>query len=445
MKTILIEPVMHRGEPRIKLIFDYDDELIKLVKKISGSTWSRTMKCWHIPEQENLMEFLKESLPDVIFEGAIGAPLKASDVQIIIAETDKRKNILYINLPYALKDDFKKLEGAWWHHGARKWSAVDNSDNRLQLKSLLEKAGYRLKYQEKEGPEKPPKPTRDSKSNKESLAQPDERFERQMRLEGKSENTIRQYKSFVSWYLSVQADDRYAEDAAEKVRRFIYDHVIKKDYGQTQQNGAISALKQYYQAVFGIVLDATDIPRPKKKRVLPKVISKEEFEKMYQTTRNLKHKVILLLMFGCGLRRNEVCELKISDIDFERGLIYVKGKGNKYRAVNPGNNLLEKLAKYIKSYMPEKFLIEGPNRGMYSGSSIGKIVSVAASEAGIERRVHPHMLRHSFATLLMERGVELRLIQEALGHSSSKTTEIYTYVSRATIKKMPVLLDEMKI
>jgi site-specific recombinase XerD len=82
---------------------------------------------------------------------------------------------------------------------------------------------------------------------------------------------------------------------------------------------------------------------------------------------------------------------------------------------------------------------------MYSGSSIGKIVTAAASEAGIERRVYPHMLRHSFATLLMERGVELRLIQEALGHSSSKTTEIYTYVSRATIKKMPVLLDEMKI
>ena len=445
MKTIAIEPTIHNHERRIKLKFAYDDLLISKIKKLPGCKWSRTMKCWHIPEPENLMVFLMKYLPEVRFDMVKDTASKEHDIQIIAAETDKRKNIFYINLPYALKDDFKKLEGAWWHPGARKWSAVDNGDNRLQLKSLLEKAGYGIKYQEKEEPEKSAKPVRDSKSNKESLPQPDERFDRQMRLEGKSENTIRQYKSFVSWYLSVQADDRYAEDAAEKVRRFIYDHVIKKDYGQTQQNGAISALKQYYQAVFGIVLDATDIPRPKKKRVLPKVISKEEFEKMYQATRNLKHKVILLLMFGCGLRRNEVCELKISDIDFERGLIYVKGKGNKYRAVNPGNNLLEKLAKYVKSYMPEKFLIEGPNREMYSGSSIGKIVSAAATEAGIERRVHPHMLRHSFATLLMERGVELRLIQEALGHSSSKTTEIYTYVSRATIKKMPVLLDEMKI
>jgi len=310
---------------------------------------------------------------------------------------------------------------------------------------MLEKAGYSLVFQEKEEPEKPAKPVRDSKSNKENLPQPNERFERQMRLEGKSENTIRQYKSFVSWYLSVQTDGQFENDTAEKVRKFIYDHVIKKEYGQNQQNGAISALKQYYQAVYGIELNASDIPRPKKKRVLPKVISKEEFEKMYGTTRNLKHQVILLLLFGCGLRRQEVCELRTADVDFERELIYVKGKGSKYRAVNPGNNLLEKLSKYVKSYMPEKFLIEGPKREMYSGSSIGKIVTAAASEAGIERRVYPHMLRHSFATLLMERGVELRLIQEALGHSSSKTTEIYTYVSRATIKKMPVLLDEMKI
>jgi site-specific recombinase XerD len=445
MKTITVEPAVHEDERRIKLIFDYDDLLISKVKELPGSRWSRRMKCWHIPEQDNIIEFLREYLPDVSFERAIDAPLKESDVQIISAETDRRKNIFYINLPYVLKDEFKKLEGAWWHPGARKWSAVDTHDNRLLLKSLLEKGGYELKFREKEGPEKPVKPVRDGKSLKENLPQADERFERQMRLEGKSENTIRQYKSFVSWYLSVQTDEQYVNDAAEKVRQFIYEHVIKKAYGQTQQNGVISALKQYYQSVFGIELDASDVPRPKKKRVLPKVISKEEFEKMYLATRNLKHKVILLLMFGCGLRRNEVCELKISDIDFERGLIYVKGKGNKYRAVNPGSNLLEKLAKYIKSYMPEKFLIEGPNREMYSGSSIGKIVSMAASEAGIERRVHPHMLRHSFATLLMERGVELRLIQEALGHSSSKTTEIYTYVSRATIKKMPVLLDEMKI
>jgi site-specific recombinase XerD len=158
---------------------------------------------------------------------------------------------------------------------------LDNADNRSQLRSLLEKAGYQLAFREKEEPEKPLRPTRSDKHENKDQPQPDERFERQMRLEGKSENTIRQYKSFVTWYLSVQTDKQYANDAAEKVRQFIYEHVIKKAYGQTQQNGVISALKQYYQSVFGIELDATDVPRPKKKRVLPKVITNEEFEKMY--------------------------------------------------------------------------------------------------------------------------------------------------------------------
>lgn len=164
---------------------------------------------------------------------------------------------------------------------------------------------------------------------------------------------------------------------------------------------------------------------------------------MYAAMRNPKHKLILMLLYGCGLRRAELCELRVEDVDFDRGLIFIKGKGEKYRVVNPGEKLLKMIGKYIKSFLPEHYLIEGPGRGMYSGSSIGSIVKEAAYRAGIERRVHPHMLRHSFATHHMERGVELRLIQETMGHKSSKTTEIYTYVSRASIKKMPALLDGM--
>lgn len=445
MKTIIIEPVIHRSEPRLKLVFDYDDVLIGKIKKIPDSRWSRRMKCWHIPETNDLETLLTEYLPDIKTEVSERIISCQNEKLEVIAETDQRTKIFYVTLPFILKEEFKKLEGAWWHPGAKKWSAVDTEDNRLQLKSLLEKAGYNLLFKEKEERKQPSKPTRNGVKKPGKFMEPDERFERWMRLEGKSESTIRQYKSYVSWFLSVQEDEDYKDNAAEKVRRFIYEQVIKKEYGQNQQNGVISALKQYYQSVFDVEITAIEVPRPKKKRTLPKVISEEEFENMYKATRNTKHQVILMLMFGCGLRRQEVCELRVEDVDFERGLIYVKGKGNKYRALNPGTKLLKKIEKYIKSYLPEKYLIEGPGKGMYSGSSIGKIVSASAVKAGISRRVHPHMLRHSFATLLMERGVELRLIQEALGHSSSKTTERYTYVSRATIKKMPVLLDEMKI
>ena len=151
-----------------------------------------------------------------------------------------------------------------------------------------------------------------------------------------------------------------------------------------------------------------------------------------------------MLLYGCGLRRNEVCQLRIDDVDFERGLIYVLGKGNKYRVVNPGKHLQKELKQYLKSYLPKYYLIEGLNGHPYTGSSIAKIVGTNAIEAGIKKRVSPHMLRHSFATHQMEKGTELRLIQEALGHASSRTTEIYTYVSRASIQKMGNLLDEIE-
>ena len=113
--------------------------------------------------------------------------------------------------------------------------------------------------------------------------------------------------------------------------------------------------------------------------------------------------------------------------------------------VNPGRLLLSELKQYLKSYLPKYYLIEGQNGKTYTGSSIAKIVSSNAEEAGIKRRVTPHMLRHSFATHQMEKGTELRLIQEALGHASSKTTEVYTYVSRTCIQNMGNLLDDLEI
>jgi site-specific recombinase XerD len=221
--------------------------------------------------------------------------------------------------------------------------------------------------------------------------------------------------------------------------------VINQRFGQSQHNGVISAIKLYYLAVYDMELNTDDIPRPKRERPLPKVISEEEFLKMVSVTKNHKHRLILMLLYGCGLRRGELCRLRVEDVDFDREIIYIKGKGDKYRAVNPGEKLLSMIGRYIKSYLPDYYLIEGPNKEVYSGTSVGVVVKRAARQAGIARRVHAHMLRHSFATHHMERGIELRLIQETLGHASSKTTEIYTYVSRKSIKKMPNLLDELKI
>lgn len=454
MKTIILETAVHRNEQRLLLRFDYDVSLIEKVKKLEDAFWSQSKRCWHIPVDSVSLDDLRTKFPDVRFEHRntsnsitlnITNKTRHEDEEFDIpVYIDERKNIFYCAIPFELKDQFKKLEGSWWHPGARTWSAINSKDNLEELRKIAHSGSYTLSFVNKELNPNSTMPTRGIKQ-KAPVVVPDSRFERLMLLQNKKESTIRQYKSFVSWFLSEIGEAHPNECSVEHIQKFIHEKVIKQRFGLSQQNGVISALKLYYLAVYDMELNTDDIPRPKRERPLPKVISEEEFLSMLSVTQNQKHKLILMLLYGCGLRRGELCQLKIDDIDFDRGMIFIKGKGNKYRPVNPGTKLLKLIEEYIKSYLPDLYLIESPDRQAYSGSSVGAIVKRAARQAGITRRVHAHMLRHSFATHHMEKGIELRLIQETLGHASSKTTEIYTYVSQKSIKRMPNLLDDLKI
>jgi site-specific recombinase XerD len=142
----------------------------------------------------------------------------------------------------------------------------------------------------------------------------------------------------------------------------------------------------------------------------------------------------LILIYSAGLRRSELINLKVSDINSERMVINIIGaKGKKDRVSLLSENILQLLRKYYKEYKPKKYLFEGARGGKYSSTSVVKILKNAAQKAGIRKNITPHMLRHSFATHLLEQGTDLRYIQELLGHNSSKTTEIYTHVSKKAI------------
>jgi len=151
------------------------------------------------------------------------------------------------------------------------------------------------------------------------------------------------------------------------------------------------------------------------------------------------------MIYSAGLRRSELINLKLSDILADRNQIiirYAKGKKDRYSLLSP--HLLKELRAYYKTFRPTVWLFEGQKPGIqYSASSIRKILSVAAKKAGIKRRITPHMLRHSFATHLLEQGIDLRYIQSLLGHASSKTTEIYTHVSTSELSKIKNPLDDL--
>lgn len=453
----------HHDKAVVSLRFEKDYSIIGKVKLIKGAAWSQSRGFWYIPQSDfNLSEVFDilspvayldysaiESIHTVLGDGIIetnkkgrsNPPIEKKAKPAVDVLCDEKEKTLYLSLPFALKEQFKKLEGAWWHPELKQWSALDTEDNREQLEALLQQSGlspdYTLDGNKRQSRVKTPK--------LENPVMPDENFIRHMQLENKAQSTIKQYSWYVKWFLTVNRGKKPDENPGEMVESFLHDEVLKRGYGKTTQNLALSALQNYYRIVYKLDLHTESIPRARQKRPLPKVLSEEEFIKIYKQCDNTKHQIILKLMYGCGLRRDEVCNLKTDDVNIDRELIFVNGKGGKYRPVNPGKRLIEDIKSYLELAKPGQYFIEGQNKGKYSGTSIAKIVERLTEKAGIKRNVTPHMFRHTFATHHMEKGTELRLIQEALGHASSKTTEIYTRVSRSNIKKMRNLLDDMEI
>jgi site-specific recombinase XerD len=165
---------------------------------------------------------------------------------------------------------------------------------------------------------------------------------------------------------------------------------------------------------------------------------------MIGSTDNLKHKFLIVMIYSCGLRRSEVIDMKISDIDSDRMLVKIRyAKGKKDRYVQLARGALVMLRQYLEEYRPKVWLFEGQNGGQYSAESVLNIVKLAGRKAGIKKNIYPHMLRHSFATHHLEQGTDLRYIQEWLGHSSSKTTERYTHVSKADFSRFRNPFDDI--
>jgi len=186
-----------------------------------------------------------------------------------------------------------------------------------------------------------------------------------------------------------------------------------------------------------------DLERPKKEKKLPEILSKNEISKLLKAVKNLKHKAILYLVYSAGLRVGEVVKLKPTDIDSDRMLIHIiQGKGKKDRYTILSETALSILRQYVKVYKPEHWLFPGQHPDKHlTERSVQKVFDNARIDAKIRKNVSVHNLRHSFATHLLEGGVNLRYIQELLGHSSSKTTEIYTHVTQKNLSNIISPLD----
>ncbi len=208
-------------------------------------------------------------------------------------------------------------------------------------------------------------------------------------------------------------------------------------------NLAINAIKYYYKNLLNRKFFAgVDFKRPKREKKLPVVLSKDEIIKMIDVADNIKHKLVIQVLYSSGLRVSELADLKINDINFNRKNIQVfSGKGNKDRITIISQVVLDNIEKYLLEHKPLVYLFESFTAGKkMSVRSFQKIVYQLSQKAGIKKQVSAHSLRHSFATHNLENGVNLRYIQSMLGHARLETTQVYTKVAVNNLNKIEDLL-----
>ena len=269
-----------------------------------------------------------------------------------------------------------------------------------------------------------------------------EEFLQKLELKKYSLNTAKTYINLFEIFINHYKELDLKKINENDIRSYLQ-LMVQQNKSSSYINQMINSIKFYYEVVLEMPNRFYSVERPRKKESLPKVISLEEVQLIIKNTNNIKHRCIVSLLYSAGLRRNELLCLKLEDIDSKRMVINVKnGKGNKDRLTILSPSVLDNLRIYFKEWRPKKYLFEGQKGEKYSAESVAKIINNAAVKARIRKKITPHMLRHSFATHLLENGTDLRYIQVLLGHSSTKTTEIYTQVAINNIKtiKSPIEL-----
>ena len=248
-------------------------------------------------------------------------------------------------------------------------------------------------------------------------------------------------KSFFIFY----REKPIAEISNEDVIIYNNEYILKNNLSASYQNQIVNAIKLFFQTIRETKMLVDKIHRPKRSKLLPNVLSKEEIKLILNVHNNIKHKMMLSLIYSCGLRCGELLALKPVHIDSKRNIVLLKNsKGQKDRIVPLSPFILEMLREYYKIFKPKTYLFEGQNIGLpYDARSLQLILKQALQKTGITKPATLHWLRHSYATHLLESGTDLRYIQELLGHSSSKTTEIYTHVSTKSIQQIKSPFDDL--
>jgi len=267
----------------------------------------------------------------------------------------------------------------------------------------------------------------------------------EIKLRGYSPKTSKAYLNHIKRFVRYFRPKKVNELSEKEVRDYLLKLIDDDKCSESYYDQVISAIKFLYQYVLKKGDICVDVERPKRHKKLPEVLSEAEIRKLFDSINNKKHHLMMLIIYSAGLRIGEAVRLKLEDIDFERKLIHIKeGKGKKERYTILSQVVIDSLTEYVRLMRPDEWLFPGAKPGTHiTERSVQKIMDKAVEKAKISKKVTVHTLRHSFATHLLEGGTDLRYIQALLGHASSKTTEIYTHVSRRKLANIQSPLDRI--
>jgi len=531
MKQIILIPIVHRNERRLLVKFGYDSELVGIIRKVEGSTFSNTNKSWHVPNNpEKLKElfsvfkgfasvdttaifdktpFLTEKKP--VIKLAVGSYENNSEIGVQKAEVkneaekgrmvetvnvislqeaaavsnknksevkiqkselkveneeiktegeplfdpfrkgrivlmniiDEKKIILHFPFAKAHVAKMKTIPYFFWHPKEKYWSFPYTPKIKSEIENYFAQFGFEIECTFRKSRNKELKEKKNY-SNERKI--PDE-YINMLKTRRYSVNTIDTYRKVFTDYINYFKTKELDEITDQEIKDYLLYLVDKRKISASLQNQVINGIKFYYEKVLKLdKLPYIYIDRPFKENTLPTVLSEEEIQNIINSIDNLKHKTIILTLYSAGLRIGELLNLKMPDIDSKRNAVIIKGaKGKKDRYSLLSEKLLIYLRQYYQMYKPQNWLFEGQSGEQYSYESCYNILRTACKKVHIYKKVGLHTLRHSFATHILERGGDLRYIQVLLGHSSPKTTAVYTHITSKGMGDIKSPLDNLEI
>lgn len=397
MTAIYLKPLQHKGMERIGIYFDRNVTIQSLLQKQVKAVWSRTHTCWHIP-------FTKES-----YESLAGA---VSGKGTIYRE-ELNRYLRGKNPDIAISDPETISTSAAACRAVEPAAQVSVPVNEIICPDNLHEF---------------------------------KRYRDQLVLKAYSKSTIRTYCGEFNKFLKTLNGASAKDLAPDQLQRYILYCINTLKLSENTVHSRINALKFYYEQVLHNEKMFFEIPRPKKSAKLPKVLSKERIADLINSIENTKHKTIVMLTYACGLRVSEVVSLKVKHIDGQRKTVYLENaKGKKDRVVSLSPNMLIMLREYYKAYQPKEYLFEGQFKDTHlSARSIQEVINKTKKKAGVTQEGGMHMLRHSFATHLLDKGIDIVFIQKLLGHNDIRTTLRYLHVTNKDLTHIISPLEDIE-